>query len=435
MTTPVKLPKKVLNLFPRWEYRCPDCYTYVESKVSFCPNCETPFEKEGWRVPPRFLKSHEDMSEYAHKVLVPKLSAKQRELLFEYFTEFLNDGFESGGFSAWTTTSGNVAVAESPTHHGSYVMECTPSAWSNAYAQKRNFTTGLTAGYARAYFRWPTIPTGSGSWIMVCRDWTPYTSICEIEVFGTTLRLEDQLNSANYDYTHSFQVDTWYCIEVKAVVNDASNGEFRVWLDGSEVITQTGLDTSGAAEFDSIDIGQRAQQGTAITTYVDCVVVADTYIGPETTEQTYTKTWTTDALFKKLGITQSFNLDIELQKQDVPKTFALDSMLQKGVALQKQIDALFKKPDILKNFTVDTCFGTLTNKTVAMQLDALFKKLNLATDFGLDAYFGAVEAETYTKTVGLDAVFAYKVRLPELWLDENGKIVLNISKPYVWVGT
>jgi hypothetical protein len=52
--------------------------------------------------------------------------------------------------------------------------------------------------------------------------------------------------------------------------------------------------------------------------------------------------------------------------------------------------------------------------------------------FGLDVYFGAVETEANTKTFGLNVIFAYKVRLPELWLDENGKIVLNISKPYAW---
>ena len=54
--------------------------------------------------------------------------------------------------------------------------------------------------------------------------------------------------------------------------------------------------------------------------------------------------------------------------------------------------------------------------------------------FGLDVYFGSVAAETYAKEFGLDVMFAYKVRLSELWLDENGKLVLNISKPYAWVG-
>ena len=74
-------------------------------------------------------------------------------------------------------------------------------------------------------------------------------------------------------------------------------------------------------------------------------------------------------------------------------------------------------------------------QTISRQIDVLLKKLDLTKNFGLDVYFGPFEAETYAKTFALDAIFAYKVRLPELWLDENGKIVLNISKPYTWVGT
>ena len=60
------------------------------------------------------------MSEYAHKVLAPKLSSKQREFLFKYFTELFSDGFESGDFSAWDLTQNNVSVETDNPHHGSY---------------------------------------------------------------------------------------------------------------------------------------------------------------------------------------------------------------------------------------------------------------------------------------------------------------------------
>lgn len=130
---PVKLPKEVLNLFPTWEYCCPNCNTYSESDKSFCPNCKAPFDEKKWRVPPRFLKSHDAMSEYAHKVLAPKLTPKQRELLFQYFTELFNDGFESGDFSAWTATSttgvGSALIVEDVNpHHVTYNAKMTASA-------------------------------------------------------------------------------------------------------------------------------------------------------------------------------------------------------------------------------------------------------------------------------------------------------------------
>jgi hypothetical protein len=165
---------------------------------------------------------------------------------------------------------------------------------------------------------------------------------------------------------------------------------------------------------------------------------------------TYTKTWTIDGLFKKLGIPKSLGVDTAFQKQDIPKTFGLDAAFQKSFSIQKQIDALFKrldilktfgvdadflKRDIIKSFAVDACFGGLMTQTISRQIDVLLKKLDLTKNFGLDVYFGPFEAETYTKNFALDTIFAYKVRMPELWLDENGKIVLNISKPYTWVGS
>ena len=150
---------------------------------------------------------------------------------------------------------------------------------------------------------------------------------------------------------------------------------------------------------------------------------------------TYTKTWQADVLFKKLGVTKSLSVDAALQKQDIPKTFGLDATFQKSFLIQKQIDALFKRFGILKNFAVDARFGSLMTHTISKQIDVLLKRLDATKTFGLDVYFGPVKAETYAKNFGLDIIFAYKVRLPELWLDENGKIVLNISKPYTWVGT
>jgi hypothetical protein len=149
----------------------------------------------------------------------------------------------------------------------------------------------------------------------------------------------------------------------------------------------------------------------------------------------YTKTWATDTLFKKLGIQKSLNVDTVFQKRGNPKTFSLDAAFQKNFTTQKQIGALFKRNDIPKSFVVDACFGALATHTIARQIDVVLKKLAAAKTFGLDVYFGAVEGETYSVTFGLSARFAYKVRLPELWLDENGKLVLNVSKPYTWVGT
>ena len=150
---------------------------------------------------------------------------------------------------------------------------------------------------------------------------------------------------------------------------------------------------------------------------------------------TYIRTWTADALFKKLGMPKDFNVDTAVQKQDIPKTFGLDATFQKSFIAQKQIDAFFKRFDMLKSFAVDARFGALMAQTISRHVDVLLKRLDATKTFGLDVYFGAAEAETCAKNFALDAIFAYKVRFPELWLDENGKLVLNVSRPYAWVGS
>lgn len=164
-----------------------------------------------------------------------------------------------------------------------------------------------------------------------------------------------------------------------------------------------------------------------------------------------TKTADIDVLLKALGIEKTADIDTLFQKLDVTKTADIDVLL-KALGIQKtaQVDALFKKLDLLESFGVDVAylkrdvirsfgvdarFGALVTEEISRQIDVLFKRLDATKTFGLDVYFGPVEAEAYAKNFALDVIFAYKVRLPELWFDENGKMVLNISKPYTWVGT
>ena len=155
----------------------------------------------------------------------------------------------------------------------------------------------------------------------------------------------------------------------------------------------------------------------------------------QTMEQTYTKTWSTDSIFKKLDIPKAFSVDTGFQKKNIPKTFVVAESFQKSFTIQKQTDTLFRRFDVIKSFAVDAHFGALMTQFLSRPIDVLLKKLDATKTFGLDTCFGEVVSETYEKSFGLSFIFAYRVWLPELWLDENGKLVLNISKPYVWVGT
>ncbi|GAI45459.1 unnamed protein product, partial [marine sediment metagenome] len=121
----VKIPKDVLDLFPMWQYICPNCpdSKVLSEKVHHCVKCGAEFNEEKWRVPPRFLKNSKAMSDYAHKVLAPKLSPEQRELLFKHFTEYLRDGFEANNFDAWTDVIGSPSIVSVGAYQGKYCAE------------------------------------------------------------------------------------------------------------------------------------------------------------------------------------------------------------------------------------------------------------------------------------------------------------------------
>ena len=82
-------------------------------------------------------------------------------------------------------------------------------------------------------------------------------------------------NGNDHSYEFSMVADTLYTIEVRYVQN--ASGEYRVWFNGAEVITVTGVDTS-ALTVAYIELG--AQWATAVfTIYADDFKSGDAYLG------------------------------------------------------------------------------------------------------------------------------------------------------------
>jgi hypothetical protein len=449
----VKVPVWLLRLLPMWDYICPKCKKEVNKNSSKCLHCGEQYGQPV-RVPPKVLKDSKALNDYVHKHVFPRISKSQREYLAHFFTELFSDGFESGDFSAWdgnySGTGDDPTITSTDVHNGSYAAEFDVDAWGDSYCWKD--VSGYDTVFARWYQRFEDVPDSNGEYFQTFRlkDASAVT-ICTIQLQNTSgtmqLRLIEVFPSSNTTVSYTFSTSTWYCFELK-FVRDSSDGEYRVWIDGSPVISDTGLDTSGAGQPRRFIFGRASYGSIATVTQVDDVVIADTYIGSES--DTYTKTWATDIIFKKLGITKTLSVDTAFQKQGIPKAFSLDSTFQKSFTIPKHFDVLFKKLDnlesfgvdidflkrnVIKSFVLDACFSVLMTQTVSRQIDVLLKKLDATKTFALDTCFGAAEAEAYTRNFGLDIIFAYKVRLPELWLDENGRMVLNISKPYTWVGT
>jgi len=89
-----------------------------------------------------------------------------------------------------------------------------------------------------------------------------------------------------------------------------ASGAAQLWIDGNLEVDTTNANTNNSQYCQAGVI----YAGASVTVIGDCFAVADTYIGPEAAEQTYTKTWTTDALFKKLGVQKALSVDTAFQK-------------------------------------------------------------------------------------------------------------------------
>jgi hypothetical protein len=114
----------------------------------------------------------------------------------------------------------------------------------------------------------------------------------------------------------------------------------------------------------------------------------------------YTKTWQTDVLFKKLGITRTVPVDAAFKKPDIPKTYLMDALFNKTSEKSISLNVALKRLNIPKQWMIDVAFQKTVLKTflldatlkkrgvkIQKQLNVLFKKLDLLKQFGVDVDF------------------------------------------------
>jgi len=271
-----------------WDYICPRCRREVAKNSHKCPYCGERFPFP-LKIPPRCLKDSKALEDYVHKHVFPKVSAWQREYLAQFFTIIFQSGFETGDFSEWSGTVGSPSIVTLPVHHGNYAMQASGGGYTDSYAYK-NIEAGYTTIYTRAYVRWPTNPTiGNALDCIVClKGQYIWLAAGGIQNDGGTIKWRLTYRNAGANYyvladSPNPTTDTWYCVEVKCTLSSTA-GEARLYVDGTEIIAVTGLNNAEEAYIRHVRVGQYAWTVYPLftyTVYVDCVVVADTYIGPE----------------------------------------------------------------------------------------------------------------------------------------------------------
>jgi DNA-directed RNA polymerase subunit RPC12/RpoP len=274
-----------------WDYVCPRCRREVAKNSHKCPHCGERFPFP-LKVPPICLKDQKALEDYVHKHIFPRISASQREYLAQFFTIIFSDGFESGNFSAWdgvyTGGVGTAQVVTDQKHHGTYSAKLYGGSGSD-YALVLKTFTATNPAFFRLYIYIPSLFTENRI-KMLANLRSPTTKIRIMigkDDTGYRWALENTYTGAIYYSSYmTIPTETWICIELKAY-NNPSAGELRLWKDGTEIITQTGLTlTSDAFNEIYIELYEYGTQNW--TVYYDCVIVADTYIGPEVAVVTVT---------------------------------------------------------------------------------------------------------------------------------------------------
>jgi hypothetical protein len=284
----MNVPYFLLRLLPMWGYICPRCRREVAKNSCKCLHCGEHYGVP-LKVPPKCLKDSKALEDYVHKRVFPRISAEQRGYLTQFFTTLFSDGFESGDYSEWTNCaqsgSSTVEVSGDWAHHGTKSSKHVFAQFNDdSYAYKAITSSNIV--FMRIYLK-VTAWTGysSSRYVAVMEGNGQYFCDFSLGLNDTDRKLYLMYRTSlllSATSTTALALNTVYCLEMKY---DRADGEVRVYLDGSEVadLAFTGLSLSEALTRVSVGKDAYGYGGaeTSCTYYVDCVVVADAYVGPE----------------------------------------------------------------------------------------------------------------------------------------------------------
>jgi len=191
-------------------------------------------------------------------------------------TVLFSDGFESGDFSAWTSTSGTPSVQSIIKHSGIYAALFSGS--TDKYCQK---TISEGDCYLRAYVYFDSLPSASH----YVSFFDTYDSIDDSLEVGVTIYNDSGtvkwgIRHAPYGTPPENLASTgptaqiWYCVELSVHRTDNTHVSYQLWVNGVSVISSSYVTSSSTHKVNSIYI-LGADKSESISNYVDAVVVAD----------------------------------------------------------------------------------------------------------------------------------------------------------------
>ena len=189
-------------------------------------------------------------------------------------------GFEIGNLSEFNQviTNGTLAATKAVRKSGLYscLANIGIGAGSRALVQKYLSPT-LALSYLRFYAYFITIPSDYSLGIIGATDGTGSS---QVKVYsGSIYLIHTKPSWVQTYYNITLELLRWYCFEIKTL-HGSLNGEARLYLDGTEIIALTGIDTTTCSNAGSIEIGIGWHDSTyEEAVHIDDIKVADEYIG------------------------------------------------------------------------------------------------------------------------------------------------------------
>jgi len=201
-----------------------------------------------------------------------------------------SDGFESGDFSNWTGPiaqgGGNLSVSSGGAVEGNYkAVFGNLSEWGDTGGVYK--TISVTSVHVRCY--WKTISLFDSNTFNLVAIGIGSTNFAQWYFFviydfanhkwGVRAYTNGQYNNYWQSGTINMAADTWYCIEAE-LKQHTSNGTIGLWVDGSLLVNQTNLNTSGI-QMHAVRVCGHASsdQDNVRTVYIDDAIISTEYIG------------------------------------------------------------------------------------------------------------------------------------------------------------
>lgn len=206
-------------------------------------------------------------------------------------TILFSDGFESGDFSAWTSTSEGagctVETSDTWSHNGTYSAHFLLANGQTSASARKTLASSQDFIAVQLYVKWVDMSdSANGQRQQLIRimesDNANFASIGGVAYVDGHFRwwlTASRFTEEDIYALSDVALDTVYCVEVTF---DYVNGECKLYVDGTALITLN-FDGEINNKPQIVDVGAECAFNIfgPIENRVDCVVVSDSYIGTE----------------------------------------------------------------------------------------------------------------------------------------------------------